>query len=405
VKLPAQGLLAVGVSASATLLLLVAASGVILSSKYVPQTDSAHKSVGELVGWLGVLRGFQYWGGNIALLVVALTVFGMLWYGWWKYARVLWLLTLSLLCATFVAHVTGKPLPLSRHDARTIVVEARTAGMTPVVGSALQDWLLASDHVDDRTLGNWYATHRVSAVLAALLALSALVALYRSGHRLLGLATLAPTAIALIAGFLGAPVGASAQAEDLRGGVVSPMWYVIPLHALLRWSQSLSPGLGWIGVSAVPFALAALLFAMPWLSRSRWCFVAARGVALVGSLAVVAAYAQFGGAMQSPLSRAVPEVAPAAPAEREAVSSALVARGAKVFDRENCRSCHSLDGTGARGPGPALDGIGKRHPKRARLMEFLRDPAAQGATLMPAYDSLSEEDLTALAEFLRSQTD
>ena len=36
-------------------------------------------------------------------------------------------------------------------------------------------------------------------------------------------------------------------------------------------------------------------------------------------------------------------------------------------------------------------------------MQFLRDPASQGATLMPSYDSLSEEDLAALAEFLRAQ--
>lgn len=404
-KLPARGLLSTGVAASAMLLLLVAVTGVLLSWKYVPQVGSAYESVSDLSGWLGYVRGFQYWGGNIALMLVAVTVFGMLWYGWWKHGRALWLLTLSLLCATFLAHVSGKPLPLTRHDARTIVVEARTAGLTPAVGSALQKWLLPSGRVDDPTVSNWYATHRASGLLVALLALAALVVLYRGGHRVAAFPAITPALICLILGALGAPPGDAAQEQDLQGGVVAPMWYVIPLHALLSWSQSVSPGAAWVGISAVPLALAALLFSLPWLARYGWSLAVARSIALIGALAVVAAYAQFGGAMQNPFSRTLPELAVNSPASREPLNDALIARGARVFDRENCRSCHSLGGAGARGPGPALDGAGKRHPNRARLMEFLRDPGAQGATLMPSYDSLSEEELAALAEFLRSQTD
>lgn len=405
-RLPARGLLAAGAAACAVLILLIAATGLLLAREYVPTVSGAHQSANGLRGVLAYLRGFQYWGGNVALLVAGLTVFGMLWYGWWKHARAVWLLTLGLFVATFIAQVSGKPLPLSRHDARTMVVEAKTAGLTPVLGSVLQDRLLTRDRVDDQALRNWYAAHRVfGGLIATVLALGVLVALYRSGLRMSAMATSAPVVVGLVVAFLGAPPGDAAQPADLQGGAVSPMWYVIPLHALLRWSQSISPGLGWVGVSAVPLVMVALLFALPWLSRYRWSLAAARSVALVGCLAVVAAYAQFGGTMQSPLTRAVHEMpAGSTEAPEEGVNRALVERGARVFDRENCRSCHALDGEGARGPGPALDGVGKRRPHRRQLIEFLRDPSSQGATLMPSYDSLAEEELAALAEFLRAQT-
>lgn len=388
------------------LILLIAGTGLLLAREYVPTVDEAHSSANGLRGVLGYLRGFQYWGGSVALLVAALTVFGMLWYGWWKHARAVWLLTLGLFVATFLAHVSGKPLPLSRHDARTMVVEAKTAGLTPVLGSALQDRLLTDDRVDDRALRNWYAAHRVfGGLIATALALGVLISLYRSGLRVPTIPTAAPVVVGLIVAFLGAPPGDPAQPADLQGGAVSPMWYAIPLHALLRWSQSVSPGLGWVGVAAVPLVGIAFLFALPWLSRYRWCLAVARGVALLGSLAVVAAYAQFGGTMQNPSTRAVHEMpAGDTDAAEEGVDHALVERGARVFDRENCRACHALDGDGARGPGPALDGVGKRRRDRRRLMQFLRDPGSQGATLMPSYDSLSEAELAALAEFLRAQT-
>lgn len=389
------------------LLLLIAATGLLLARAYTPEVDSAYASAHSLTGWLAYLRGLQYWGGNLALLIAGLTTFGMLWYGWWKHGRALWLLMLGLFATTLLAHVSGKPLPLSRHDARTIVVEARIAGLTPMIGDTLQSWLLPENRVDDRALQNWYTLHRtIGGILAPTLALCMLIVLYRSGLR----ASVALVALAIALGFilalLGAPSGEAAQPSDLNGGAVSPMWYVIPLHALLRWSQSFSPELGWVGASLVPLAAFLFLFLLPWFAQYRWSSVVARGVALIGSFVVVAAYAQFGGTMQNPLTRATVSASSTAPdPSREDVNNRLISSGAEVFERENCRSCHTLDGVGARGPGPALDTVGKRFQRRRELMEFLRDPAAQGAALMPSYDSLSEEDLAALAEFLRAQTD
>ena len=403
-RLPARGLLSAGAAASSALLLLIAATGLLLATRYVPQVDTAYQSATSMPGWLGYLRGFHFWGSNIALLTVALTVFGMLWYGWWRHTRALWLLMLCLLSATFLALVSGRVLPLARHDAHTMVVEAKTAGLTPLAGDTLRDWLLTNDRVDGRALQNWYSTHRViGGLLVPVLALAVLLALYRNGLRISALPTAAPVIVGLIVAFVGAPPGEAAQLQDLNGGPVAPMWYVLPLHALLRWSLSISPELGWVGASAVPLALFALLFSLPWLARLRWSLVAARGLALAGSLVVVAAYAQFGAMMQSPFTRDMPKAVTDAEMPQEPLDAALVVRGTKVFGRQNCRSCHSLGGEGARGPGPALDGVGEQHRRRRQLMQFLRDPASQGATLMPSYDSLSEEDLAALAEFLRAQ--
>jgi mono/diheme cytochrome c family protein len=182
------------------------------------------------------------------------------------------------------------------------------------------------------------------------------------------------------------------------------------MHALLKWMQALDPSLGWVGAIGIPSAFLALAGLLPFLGRGKWAIVWTRGFGLALALFVVVAFAQFGSQMQSPFSRALASAetdtaSEDAPTESDAetVDARRRELGARLFQREGCRNCHSIGGEGANGPGPALDGIGDERRSRAWFVSFLKDPSSQGATLMPPYGHLSAEELNALAEFLWSQ--
>ena len=77
------------------------------------------------------------------------------------------------------------------------------------------------------------------------------------------------------------------------------------------------------------------------------------------------------------------------------------ARGATVFGREGCLSCHRyLDAGRARFGGPALTTGGPTKRTTAATIAYLRSPARQGNPLMPGYADVGSRNLRALAEFL-----
>ncbi|PYE85559.1 cytochrome c oxidase subunit II [Pseudoroseicyclus aestuarii] len=86
-------------------------------------------------------------------------------------------------------------------------------------------------------------------------------------------------------------------------------------------------------------------------------------------------------------------------------------RGAALFAAQGCGACHAVRGTEAVGQvGPDLTHVGSRHSLGAGrlgmaqedLMRWIRDPAAfKPGAEMPAYDHLSEAQLSDLATYLR----
>jgi mono/diheme cytochrome c family protein len=81
--------------------------------------------------------------------------------------------------------------------------------------------------------------------------------------------------------------------------------------------------------------------------------------------------------------------------------SGAAARGATLFGREGCLSCHRyLDAGRARFRAPALTTGGPTKRSTAATVAYLRSPARQGNPLMPGYADLPARDLRALAEFL-----
>jgi ubiquinol-cytochrome c reductase cytochrome b subunit len=85
------------------------------------------------------------------------------------------------------------------------------------------------------------------------------------------------------------------------------------------------------------------------------------------------------------------------PAKDLAGRSALVRRGALVFQAKQCRDCHALGDAGGR-RGPALDDVATRLTKDQLFRQVL-----QGGGNMPAYGTnLSPAETTALVSFLET---
>ena len=90
------------------------------------------------------------------------------------------------------------------------------------------------------------------------------------------------------------------------------------------------------------------------------------------------------------------------------VASAQVDEGEKVYADQKCLICHSIEGTG--NPQGLLDGVGSKLSAE-EIREWIVDAPAMAAKTkadrkpeMPAFTSLSDDDLDALVAYLESLT-
>ena len=106
---------------------------------------------------------------------------------------------------------------------------------------------------------------------------------------------------------------------------------------------------------------------------------------------------------------ALPVPADGGPAQGAGIDEAS---GIALFQRHGCAACHALRGTPAQGRiGPDLTRLGERATlaagtlpnTQAALMRFIRNPQAdKPGALMPAFPMIPEQDLIALARYLRA---
>jgi cytochrome c553 len=79
-----------------------------------------------------------------------------------------------------------------------------------------------------------------------------------------------------------------------------------------------------------------------------------------------------------------------------------VREGATIFAESGCLNCHVYGGEGASNLGaPELTEIGSQSGKDADyLARYIADPSQFGNNVMPKFESLGEERVRAMAEFL-----
>jgi quinol-cytochrome oxidoreductase complex cytochrome b subunit len=391
------------------LFLIQIAAGFVSSLRYRADLATAHDSVVQmhaLPAWR-FLAGFHYWTSAAMIAAASVCVLCLLWTGQYRWqTRAIWWCCCGLLLCAMAAQISGNLLPSSQHDVRTAVAEAQIAGGSPVAGDAIRTAMLRGGSVSTATLGAWYFVHRFVVPAAASIIGIFLVAARRevSKSSLIWMAVLGIGACAA-AGAIGAPLGPKAQEFDLASGATRPMWYVLPLHALLSIASERATGAGWIGSMLIPCLVVLCAAIAPWFSRRGGDTTPALGRlwALAIVVFVFLAYLSYGGRVQ-PIDREPPLSTPSAPVARQpaAVDLELARLGRSAFLKAGCMNCHKVGGEGSANTGPNLAGAGKRFSDRAWLVSMLKDPAGVGLSRMPSFDKLSAEQLNAIAEYVRS---
>lgn len=351
----------------------------------------------------------HYWSSFVLILatfVCSLLSFST---GDFRASRLRWWGTVLLLLGTVGMQITGNALPMDRHDVQTVVVEAGIAARTPMIGPSLSHFILDGPQATSATIAHWYQGHLLIFLpiflLGMGLAAAGLLAPTRERKSITMPVALMPVmAMVALFVFVPSPTGAMARDLDFTEQGARPSWYVLPMHALLRLFDSLDPSLGWVGAGLFP-GLAVLLA----LLAPRWARNMddrSRNVLLFGGLGALAIITLAMGGSPAPISgeQPVPILATSGSEKPAPIDGVLAVKGNELFNK-SCAGCHGQDGKGGNGP-PAVTAVYKKHPNAGWYIEFIKNPQSQkpGST-MPGFPNLKEDELKALAEWLRQPKD
>ncbi len=384
--------------------------GILLALSYSDNIRTSFQSVSAIEsGTFGsALRGFHYWGSAGVIVLSAIWIWIMIWRGQFTNSyKWLWWSLIGILGLSLITQITGNFLPISGHDVRTVVAESQIIGATPVIGPGLTKFVLNGNQVSQSTLDTWYFGHRY--VFSTLLLLSSILLLACSKKSLrtkstwlsgfFGIAIVFVWAIAI-----DVPIGNAATPNDFGTGATKPMWYILPLHALLVSSSNLNSSFGWIGAILLPVILLLFFGLLPLMMKERTVSASIIGKMIAGVLAVifVLQLLSFGSVVQTPFTE--PKfLPPIRPIEKPSLlDEALVAKGRDLFLKGACGSCHSIDGKTSGKAGPNLQFAGKQGRNRSYFVELIKNPGSKGFTRMPAFADLPKSEIESLAEFLRS---
>ena len=199
-------------------------------------------------------------------------------------------------------------------------------------------------------------------------------------------------------------------AEEADPGTTSfiprPDWYFYFLFYLLRifkWPESVV-----LGTVGIPTVLMVLLFALPFIDRSRERRLIRRPVAVLAAAltAVSMGVLTYKGATarESLGSEAVAAVD--SWSTQQGGFDEEQTQGAEIFALVGCLQCHIYLGSGSANVGaPELSDYGEttsRSPEQTAA--YIANPAEFGNTVMPSFANLGDENLAAVAAFLHAST-
>jgi quinol-cytochrome oxidoreductase complex cytochrome b subunit len=350
------------------------------------------------------LQAFHYWGSAVLILhslghLVALTWTG----GYRRPGALRFLSSIFIFLCAIGFQLTGNILPYDRHGIQTAGIEGGIAARAPGVGGAVAKMLLGEKGLDASTVERWYLLHRIALPVLALVALALWFASRQPGRGKSRWAAAIPLAIvAVLAAVVRSPLGTMATEADFDQFNARVSWYMWPLHGAMRMFERLSAGAGWVGAMLVPGLLFAFLFALVFFGNrvpvkwSRMALLLAAAIFAVGTFGFGSAFAPLTGTRD-------PAGAVAANTDSAAkIDEALAKKGRETFNALPCADCHGKDGAEA-GGGPALTRVWQRHPDADYYVRYIHNPSSvQPNSTMPAFPKLTQPELLALAEFLRS---
>jgi len=258
---------------AASMLLLIAASGILLALQYTPG-EGAYESVARLeqvvpAGWF--LRRFHHFAAQLLLLgAIAHTVSVLLRRRDGRYKPWRWTKALALLPLAVAGCFTGFVLRGSAEGFDAATVAAGLASSVPLVGGVAARAIFRPDAPGCALLLPYM--HHLATVTVGLFYLSSehIGRLRRKPASLAWAAAL----VAALALLFGVPAG---TAPDAAPEIVRGPWFFVGIQQLLRWLPPLLAGV------VIPAAALGLLWAIP-MARggARRGLLAAIAVAAVG---------------------------------------------------------------------------------------------------------------------------
>ncbi|MEA3440249.1 MAG: cytochrome b N-terminal domain-containing protein [Chloroflexota bacterium] len=148
---------------SAGLVMILAATGVLLQMNYTPSPPQAYLDILNLnsnVWFGGLIHNLHHWSANLLVVVSVLHLLRVFFTGGYRPPREMnWLIGVAMLLLVLGANFTGYLLPWDQLAYWAITVGTSILEYIPVIGSSLSRLLLAGPEVGAATLLNFYSLH------------------------------------------------------------------------------------------------------------------------------------------------------------------------------------------------------------------------------------------------------
>ncbi len=284
-------------------------TGVFLTMHYKPSAAEAFSSVEYImrdVEWGWLIRYMHSTGASLFFIVVYIHMFRGLMYGSYRKPRELvWILGMLIYLVLMAEAFMGYVLPWGQMSFWGAKVIISLFGAIPVIGPELTEWIMGDYLPSDATLGRFFALHVIALPLVLLLLVVLhLGALHEVGsnnpdgvdikkgpkgnrwdpnkpadgipfhpyytvHDLVGIGFFLMVAAFII--FFAPAFGGWFLEHDnfveanrlVTPAHIKPVWYYTPFYAMLRVIPDK------LGGVMVMFGAIAILFAVPWLDRSK----------------------------------------------------------------------------------------------------------------------------------------
>ena len=275
-------------------LLVQILSGLFLAMHYVPNTEKAFDSVEHIMrdvryGWL--IRYIHAVGASMFFVAVYGHIARGLYYGSYKAPReILWWMGILIFLTMMATAFMGYVLPWGQMSFWGATVITNLFSAIPVVGKSIVVWLWGGYSVDNPTLNRFFTLHFLLPFVLVGIVMLHLVALHKVGsnnptgveiktkkdiipfHPYFTIKDLVGfVAFFIIFGYflffypnaLGHPDNYIPANPMVTPAHIVPEWYFLPFYAILR---AVPDKLGGV---LMMFGAIAVLFALPWLDRSK----------------------------------------------------------------------------------------------------------------------------------------
>ncbi len=411
------------------------ASGVALSTMYVPSGGEAWESIKwitEKVPFGSWLRATHYFGASAMIIFVGCHAIRTYLFGSFKFPRELnWITGVFLLFLTVAIAFTGQVLRWDQTAVWTVAVGAEQALRAPILGPTLVRILCSGDNVSAASLSHFFAMHVFifPAILVALIGFHVWLVLhhgiseppkagkpvnrdtYREEYQELlkkegkpfwpdafwrdaVFSTIVVLGICACALYFGPPAIENPPDPSLVNAEPKPDWYLTWYFALLALVPA--PIEDWF-ILLFPLFLVFGMLLPPFVSNTgersarRRPWAVAIVVVVVGS--VLALWQEGINEYWTPKFEATP-----VPPKAVATMNTTIEKGAKVFNDRGCLFCHMIAGHGGR-RGPDLTDVGERLTHDQLIVRIVN-----GGVNMPAYaGNITPQELAEVTKFLETR--